>query len=410
MVATALSLRSESIDKITKGDLPVIIFGASVVGELLFHIFTEQGVKVDYFCENQHHKIQSLFCGLEVVHTSKLKERFSDAHFIVSAADINDIVVQLNDLGFTNTHIGGLFLEGIDILKYPNRVTRDMVKFAASACTSCHDGYMSPDKISVRSIDIMITEKCSMKCVDCANLMQYFENPVNYEVEDMIAAIDNLCMYIDEVHEFRLIGGEPFMNKNFHLVLDRLIREPKVKRVAIYTNGTILPKEHQIESLRNPKVILMVTDYDELSRNLSRLEDLSREQGIAFHSKKAQGWTDCSKIHKHNRTIEEQKEVFKTCCAKSLNTLSAGELHICPFSANVARLKAVPDFKDDYINVIDEPKVVGDYDAMKRKMKEFLLEKEYLEVCDYCSGRRMDDPQIKPAIQTKKRIEYTVVA
>ena len=69
----------------------------------------------------------------------------------------------------------------------------------------------------MRSVDIVITEKCSMKCVDCSNLMQFFEKPINYKIEDMTEAIDLICSYAHEIYEFRVIGGEPFMNKDIHL-------------------------------------------------------------------------------------------------------------------------------------------------------------------------------------------------
>ena len=37
----------------------------------------------------------------------------------------------------------------------------------------------------MRSVDIVVTEKCTMKCVDCSNLMQFFEKPESYEIDEM---------------------------------------------------------------------------------------------------------------------------------------------------------------------------------------------------------------------------------
>ena len=38
------------------------------------------------------------------------------------------------------------------------------------------------DKLNLKTIDIQVTERCSLKCKDCSNLMQYYERPQNSEI------------------------------------------------------------------------------------------------------------------------------------------------------------------------------------------------------------------------------------
>ncbi|MDP2923786.1 MAG: radical SAM protein, partial [Candidatus Omnitrophota bacterium] len=213
----------------------------------------------------------------------------------------------------------------------------------------------------------------------------------------------------DEVHEFRVIGGEPFMHKEFHLIIKRLIDEPKVKKIAIYTNGTIIPKEYQMEDLKNNKVLVFITDYGIFSKKLNSLTQTLLWNNIAFYTLKVQGWADCAKIMRHHRDVEHQKEIFKNCCAKNLATLLKGRLYRCPFCANAARLLAVPDYENDYINIFQEPQEAMDIYEMKKKIKAFLLEKDFLQTCDYCNGRPFGAPEIQPAIQTDKPLEYEQV-
>ena len=47
------------------------------------------------------------------------------------------------------------------------------------------------------------------------------------EIQEMNQAIDSLCSLSDEIFEFRVIGGEPFVNKEVHLVVEKLIAESK---------------------------------------------------------------------------------------------------------------------------------------------------------------------------------------
>ena len=47
---------------------------------------------------------------------------------------------------------------------------------------------------------------------------------------------------INKIHEFRVIGGDPFMHKEMHKVVDRLKKYDQVEKIVIYTNATIIPK------------------------------------------------------------------------------------------------------------------------------------------------------------------------
>ena len=40
--------------------------------------------------------------------------------------------------------------------------------------------YLDPDLLFVRRVDLVLTEKCSLKCKD-SHIKQYYENPVNID-------------------------------------------------------------------------------------------------------------------------------------------------------------------------------------------------------------------------------------
>lgn len=406
MTSVGNLLNQKTIENIKREGIPVIIFGAGIVGEVLFHACRNEGINIECFCDNNINKTQSSMCNVNIIHVQDLKTKYKDAHFIISAADIKDVVEQLHDLGYIKWHASSLLLRDFDVSQYQFSAPADFVEFAVSTCLLCHDSYLTPDKLFLRSVDIIITERCSLKCRDCSNLMQYYKNPKDCDIKEVMQTIDMFCAFVDEVNEFRVIGGEPFMNKEIHLVINKLIEESKVRKIVIYTNGTIIPKEDRIEYLKNKKVLLLITDYGILSKKLNVLTQILQRNSIAFYTLKAKGWTDCAKIIRHNRDIDQQKEIFRSCCAKNLVTLSNGRLYKCPFAANADRLQAVPDYENDYINIFQETHEVIDIHEMKKKIRTFLLEKDFLEVCDYCNGRPFEAPEILPAIQTQKPLEY----
>lgn len=388
--------------KIKNEGLPIIIFGAGIVGEVLFKACAEAGLKVECFSDNNLNKTKKPFCNLSVIHTPILKTKYKEAIFLISAADIKDVVDQLRDLGFSRWYPGSLLLKDFNLYQDEFSAPREFVEYAVAAAILCQDNYLMPDKLFLRSIDMIITERCSLKCRNCSNLTQYYQDPQDADLKELLKDIDRLSAIIDEVNEFRVLGGEPLMNREAHLIIKRLIDEPKAKRVVIYTNGTIIPREEQIESLKDNKVLFFITDYGPFSRDLNNLTQKLLSHKIAFYVQKAGGWTDCSRIKKQNRRLEQQKEIFGNCCAKNTITLSGGNLFRCPFSANAHRLRAVPDFKNDYVNIFD----VREIKEMKMKIKSFLLDKKFLETCDYCSGRSFGDPEIAPARQIVKPLAY----
>ncbi|MDD5012083.1 MAG: radical SAM protein [Candidatus Nanoarchaeia archaeon] len=389
-------------DIIEDKNLPVIIFGAGIVGEALFNVCNEVGVKVESFCDNNKNKTKLNKCGTKVFTPAEIKEEYGDANFLISAADIKDVVDQLEELGFSKWYAGSLLLKDFNVDKYKFNALGDFVRYAVDTCILCQDNYLNPNKLFLRSVDLIITERCSLKCKNCSNLMQYYEKPKDCDYRELKKSIDSFCNIADEINEFRILGGEPFMNKDFDLTIKRLINEPKVKKVVIYTNGTIVPEENKIDSLKDDKVLLLITDYNNLSRKLENLTEKLSKKDISFYVQKAQGWTNCSDIFKHYRNIEEQKKIFQNCCARNTFTLSNGKLYRCPFSANADRLRAVPNLERDYINIFKEKNV----QEMKEEIKEFIMKKDFLETCDYCNGRSFGDTEIEPAIQIKKSLEY----
>lgn len=397
-------LKQDIISEIKNKRLPVVIYGAGIVGKVLLSICKDEGIAVDCFCDSSRKVSQSKFCGMEVIYTPDLKKKYKDAVFLISVAAIKDVVDMLHNLGYSNWYAGGLLLKDLDVYQYD--VSLDYTKFAIENCILCHDGYLNPNKLFLRSIDLIITERCSLKCKDCSNLMQYYERPKDCDTDMLLKYIDAFSAVIDEVMDFRVLGGDAFMNKDWPIIVKRLTDEPKAKRVVLYTNGTIVPKEKDIAYLKNNKVLVIITDYGVLSKKLSELTQVLKKNKIAYYVLKITEWLDCASITPHKRGIDGNREIFRVCCAKNMATLSDGKLFRCPYGANANRLSAIPDDKGDYVDILQELFAGTTISEIKNKVRSYLLHKDYLETCDYCTGRPLSGTEIQPAVQTGKPLKY----
>ena len=385
--------------------VPVVIFGASPVGMAIHELCQREGIEVTSYCDNKNYKMNSTYNNTPVLDPQNLPTEFpGGAQFIIVAADINDVVVQLRNMGFENWYAGGLMLRDFDISDSSIEKTEAFVNYVVGATINCHEAYVSKDRIFMRSVDLVLTEKCSLKCKDCSNLMQYYEKPVNYELDQMQQSLTNLLSLVDGIQEVRIIGGEPLVNKNFHLVINRLIHEPYVQRIVVYTNGTIAPNDDKLEMMKSDKVMVLITDYGDLSRNKQKFMEGMDRHGIAYHIDDAKGWTDCSSIGYHERTEEEKVEVFQECCAKGLITISNGTIYRCPFSANASQLGAVPYEPGDWVN-LEDIHLIDESDA-RASIRSFLYDKPYLKVCDYCGGRPLYAREIPAGVQTRQPLAF----
>lgn len=396
----------EIIEGLRRTPLPVVIAGAGTVGQTLLHLLREAGVPVACFCDNSEKVARTRVRDLEVVHVPELRRRFPDAEFVVSVAAIKDAVDRLREQGYGRWHAGGVLLKDADLSRVPFDLPADKALYAAETCVLCHDAYLHPERLFLRSVDVIITERCSLRCKDCANLMQYYEQPRNCDTATVLRSIDALCAVVDEVIEFRILGGEAFVNADWPVVLRRLTDEPKGKRVVIYTNATFVPNEQQLAGLRGGKVLVSITNYGKLSTKFAPLRRALEENGVPFFVTESPEWLDCASIAPRGRTPAQLREVYNACCAKNILTLSDGKLFRCPYAANAHRLAAVPDRAGDYVDLFAEPLAGEGLAATRRKVREYLTAKEYLETCDFCSGRPLCGPEVPPAVQAGKPLAY----
>ena len=84
-------------DYVRTTQLPVVIFGASLTGEVAVEQLQSKGIAVDRFCDNDKMKVGHPFCGIEVVSAKKLADYYQDAIVLITTKYILDAIEQLRD-------------------------------------------------------------------------------------------------------------------------------------------------------------------------------------------------------------------------------------------------------------------------------------------------------------------------
>lgn len=395
------------IDDIRATGEEVSIFGAGhsdgSYGKLVIKAMEGLGIRISEILDSDPKKWGTKYYGYIIKNPAILKDK-EDSHKVFIASNyILPIVDEIKKYKQNNIFASTEILMSVeynqinihlDKEEYDRRVFNH---YSASKLLTDKDD----NQLNIRTIDIIVTEKCTLKCKDCSNLMQYYQNPKHTNIELLLQNFDNLTHVVDNFNEVRVLGGEPFLNKDLSQVINHLIKIDKIDKIIIYTNATIVPNKKTLKILKHKRVLIEITNYGALSNKHQELINVFKENNISYIAHTPQVWTDSGKIHYFDRSIKENIELFKKCCVNDLLTLLNGRLYRCPFSANAMNLKAIPEDTNDFIDM-------NDLHNIKVRLKSFYENKNVLSACNFCNGRDYTTAEVMPAIQINKPIDIEV--
>ena len=390
----ALTEKDVLLHRIKESGRLVVIRGYDVVGWKLLDMLNDAGIFVWAFTDRDEAKHGFGYGGYPIVPMSEVPK---DALCVIAAMSIADVVDDLEQHGLYNWLAADVLLSDYDCTQDSPDFQIDETRWQVESVRISHAAYRKPDYVFIRSLDVMITERCSMKCKDCSNLMQYFEKPRDFDVAEVILDVDDALENVDEVLEARVLGGDAFMHKDWGWMVRWLCEQEKVRRVVVYTNGRIVPDHRAMQSLCHGKVTVSVTDYGQASTKINTLIEMMRKRGVWHKVFVPDVWIDCATISKHNRSQDENDDLFRHCVATNLLTLADGKLFRCPYAASAWLLGVTED--EWFVDVRDE-------DVDRKNIRAYVNNRDWaMHACDFCTGRILTNT-IETAVQTKHALAY----
>jgi len=260
---------------------------------------------------------------------------------------------------------------------------------------------LNPEGLYIRSLDATVSERCTLKCESCSNLMQYYAHPKDLDIDELKESIDTLLQHVTKIWQLRILGGEPFMNRDFVKIIDAYVDDPRIMEISILSNATIFPSEDILAHIKQNKVSMRMSDYGKLSRQLETWVSWCEENNVEYSVIKMEKWQDLGKLERHEYSEWELKELYATCECRNLPTIINNRLYNCPYAANAANLGAMTQ---DEISR-DSIMLTGQISSSK-EIEYFLYERPFLEACRYCNGRNFSRASIEPFIQTKQALPF----
>ncbi len=367
----------------------IIIFGGGIYGEIAYQVITKiYGGTVEVIIDNKYNSVP--WTDQIVVRSNDLK-KYHGADVLICAANAFTIIqkeveqYKKNDMRAYDIRnilreyqhfCGEQKIESSNIYGDIN-IDEMILKYDYYAGVS--NGY--DEMLYLPYCVLCITNRCTLKCKNCAAFINKYQNKADYEKDSLIVNFAKIVDAVDGITELELMGGEPFLHREFGEILRWCIGQKKIHGVKIITNGTILPRPEIWELLKNSKVKLVIDDYGTLSGKLNHICEMAEQYGIHFERQKLQTWYQIEPICKKNLTVEEMQEIYYNCVFKTSIGMTNGKFYHCNVSGHMHNTGLLPDEEVEYIQIENKD---WQTDELRREIKSF-LSKQYLRACSYCN-------------------------
>lgn len=377
------------------GARPIIIYGASTFGEYTLVILRHLGIEPVCFCDQG--RKGEIVQGVKVYDYQHILSIKDAVVLLAVGTALKEVTEFLQEKGITEIFSiyqfvfgeNGLDVNQISAARQDLYYFKHLYQFALE--------HLEKEE-GLFTLDWVITEKCSLRCRDCSNLMQYYGLPQNYAAADLQKNLDTILRITGKIFDLRVLGGEPFMNPEMAEIIRKYLADPRVVNITIYTNATILPNEEIIQVLKHPKVKCQISNYGSLVKNFDNFVKVMQEKEIRYTVTETGLWQDLGKLENRGKTEQEMRYTFFGCECNNLLTLLGDKIYRCPFSAHGRNLEAIPDMEEDRVSLC------GSDEYILKKLKYLLKEKSFDYACGYCNGR--SGSSIEPAVQSAEPMPY----
>lgn len=383
------SFRRDTYDK----NECVIIYGASVYGELAFIALKSLGITPDYFCDRAAKS--DMYFGVSVIHPDALAAHLH-ANIIIASADyFAEIRDDLLRRGCDNLYDMSALIE-LDLptaelserAKYKYDYRKQYVDLVAAANASALPSFSR--------LQYVVTERCSLRCRDCSHLMQYYHHPENVDLARYRPAFDRLLRHVHMISDLRILGGEPLMNPEMQQVIEWYHDEPRIRTISVYTNGTIVPNEKTLVALAYPNVRVHISQYPVNATRIEKVKAALEAHDVHYYIEPFTNWQTPGNLVQRHDSAERNIEKFQRCFDSNGYSFYKNRLYRCPRAVHGVQVGAMPDVPSEYVALGDASLPEATIDTQLRA----LMARTSLLACDYCDGLDNHRQSTPPAVQS----------
>lgn len=231
----------------------------------------------------------------------------------------------------------------------------------------------------VPRIELAITTHCSLKCAHCSHLMYLYEEPYHIPAKEVITNIEKFLDCIDQCVCIGITGGEPMLHQELKSIVDALVSFDKVHFIDITTNGTIIPDEETIRTMKNKKIFVKISNYGK-STQPQKLASLLEQNNISYKLyKDYYKWVDFGNFQFRNKKKSALYYDYIQCSDGSYcKTILKNTIYGCHRAAYMSDIGLYSCSDSDKVDLSESDK--------QKRTEEIknLFNTKYMDVCNYC--------------------------
>lgn len=268
--------------------------------------------------------------------------------------------------------------------------------------------YLFAQKIYLSVLELIITSRCTLNCRDCIQLTPQYSKTVFCTLDEIKQQVDMIFQTVDFCNEFHIVGGEPLL----HADLDKIITyvytnyKDKFSYLCVVTNGTILPSEQLLNTLKKSDTHVEISDYSvsfdaDKKQKMQIIIDMLSEANVPFVIRKWATWVDFNGDGKPH-SDEEIIQTMENClCALRVFYMAGGRLYTCTRYGAAEHFGLIPRQEGNSL------KLLGDNPPSKKEILEWCMgicETGYLPCCKLCTGDKLIFERVIPvAVQQERK-------
>jgi hypothetical protein len=342
---------------------PILIYGAGRAGKVLFRLFTYFGIQTQALVDKRHHPIGSID-GVPVKTPQYLREIDLQTNPLIvlgaGGMQLAEMIAQdLAGLNCSLDYINGVYLTFIlqfqeCSLRAKNKEYPDVAQCASYHgkphkcpifCEHVESLALRDNPVergaraSLNSVGYQLGAVRTIQCEHCLEAVPLLDSSKRLSRETIVKDLRKLLSSCKFLHRLDIVGGEPFSHPEITESIQNILTIPKIGYVAVFTNGTRLPRAELCDVLRSDRVYVSVSDYGEclpakVRKTIAVTLGIFNNQGLKILSYPDRYWVDISGFEKYHTPDAEHVVNFSHCFLAACHRMYEGTLHHCAYQCN----------------------------------------------------------------------------
>lgn len=292
--------------------------------------------------------------------------------FCSKKIDVNYIIVTMKWIRNIKEIIRPLIDAGYCVKYIPNYYSLYHIDYSINAEFIENECEMLSE-LDIDYIEMHVQDDCNLNCKCCSHFSPLFKTDSSVDFQTFCNDIARLKEINKRVIMLRLLGGEPFLNRNLDLYIKETRKSFPHTDIRICSNGILMPKLESkiVNAIRENHVVVDISLYKPTAKMRSAIEKFARKNGICI---KLSGEVIDRFQYCFTRDIND---IFSPCVINCIN-IYKGKFSKCP------QLMFIHKYNAYYGKEYPEQGIFDLYDTNLNAEKFIGLCSKDIPLCRYC--------------------------